>query len=260
LTLPRISTTRAANQHLAWCRQKPLSPYMQMMRRATIRRFSESLFSGWMDEIAPAHTDIWLDSHPTASAKFQASKHLRAFLEWSNIRFGMALYIPEIRRCGYTLGLRHRAADHTLEWEERGLAVGRRMTLPHQRLVFLLGFIWGWNLRRVQTATRDDLFAVAPMRDDLYHLAEVVSQASPLSGPALKRWMGLSARNGRRAWAAWSGGAKFWEIIKAGRCAKQRRGIRPDPVLRASADVVWALPAMDGESVKKMPRVWEGEP
>ena len=251
MSLPRISISRSINQHLAWARQKPLRPFTLMMRTATLRRFQDATAVEWLDELAPAHTDHWLQSHDTPSATDQASKHLRAWLEWSNIRYGMLLYLPP----RHYISLPDQSRQQ--EGEERGLTIGRHLALPHQRLVFLLGFIWGWRLREIQRASQEDIFGVTPMRDDLYTLAEAVAAASPSKTPFLGRWLGASDRSARRAWARWAG-CKFGEVNKAGRYARLNRGIRPHPLQHGAGSALWRMPPMDVENVKRMPRVWEG--
>jgi len=251
MPVPRISTSRAVNQHLAWARQKPLRPFTLMMRQATLRRF-QAASPEWLDELAPVHVDQWLQGRESASATDQASKHLRAWLEWSNIRYGMLLYVPP-RHCSSLP-----RPERNREGEEQGLVIGRRLELPHQRLVFLLGFVWGWRLKQIVAATKMDLFFVTPMRDDLYDLLEAVIAAAPDHGPLLERWLGASERNARRVWRRWSG-CQFGEVNKAGRCARLNRGIRPYPLQHNAGSAMWRLPPMDVESVKGMPRVWDAK-
>jgi len=257
VTLPRISLDRAIHQFMAWATPK-YAEWTNGSRRRTLRAFQRDCGLEWLDEIAPAHLASFLGGLTPPGKAYHASQNLRVFIRWCNDRFHLTVPLPD-SHFYYERPGAARVAQRSHELEAEGLAIGRSLALPHQRLAFLLGFLYGWTLEKVRKVTLDEVMAVTPMRADLYALAGTVAavSGSKWNEPLLRPWLLSSKRRAQHHWHLWAK-VPFRVIQRAGNAARLNRGIRPIPLTTRTAADIWRLPAMDSTLVEKMPRVWEG--
>ena len=248
---PRTTTARAVAQYTEWSRPK-VAPSTLRFRSVYLSRFQAHCRTEWLHEISPAQIETFVGTE-----KSQATYVLRGFLKWANERFALSLFVPPTRPY-------RRNWDRAAEYEERSRAhaalargVAERLTLPHQRLIFYLGFLYGWPLARIQNAAVDEVVGVSPMRADIYELVTLASRGTLSSGYFFEPWLGRSRRHASRMWGEWSGGVEMMRIIMAGNSARIAHGIRPK-MRRRTAGALWQLPPFDEVSVERMPRMWGG--
>ncbi|KKK74251.1 hypothetical protein LCGC14_2885630 [marine sediment metagenome] len=184
---------------------------------------------------------------------------LRQFLRWAKRMYDMLdLPIP-ISESSAPYNPSHESVEREAE-ELMALArqAAERLVLPHQRAIFLCGFLYCMPLSRVHHAALEELSSLRPQRRDFYDLlAEVYRVVGWTPTPLFQTWLGFSLKTAQRRWLEWSG-VRFQDIVRAGYVAYRQRGYRPplgfqkfkrydDPLRTIVTD----------ETIRLMPTFWE---
>ena len=233
-----------------------MSVYSRSQRKYTLRRFEKVTGRRTLEAIEKGDYEKLVDGVSPSHAK-SLMTHFRAFVRWAYKRYGTAVYLPptvlparQYRRGPSVSVLK---AARTLRTQNTLKDVAARMVLPHQRLIFLLGFLHGWSLMKVFPATIDDLLAL-PQRDDFSLQLERILDSTPSRSRLFEIWV-PSARTLKRRWLEWSGKVPFSKLNEAGEHARALAGIRPSYV-KTRDKVRAALPPLNGETILRMPRFW----
>jgi hypothetical protein len=221
--------------------------------RIAIEKFRKESKVQWIDAVWRYHVN-----------KFEVAHHrqhvsaLRVFLQWCNRAYKLTLPFPPVRHvpCRPVIAYPPKRGCKAHLWVANANAAAERMALPHQKLVFLCGYLYGLPLARVVTMTLQDLCNL-PMRRDFYDLVEGMRYLLPASGPAFAPWLGRSVVYARRVWRDWSGGVSFTEIVCAGDVARVAAGIRPVGGRRYRMALLDMMEPASPLLLERMPRFWE---
>jgi hypothetical protein len=233
------------------------APRTVALVRASLNKFARQSNVPRMDEMSPYYVNKFIDG---AKGAWDISR-LRGFLAWCRKSYGIYnLYIPPIRTP--RKGLR---AHAPASWEKVRICVANtrsaasRMELPHQKAVFLCGYLYGLPLEKLTQITFDELGRL-PMRRDFYEFLSKIQQLSPTSHtsrPAFREWLGTEPSKACKVWKKWSGGVPFQHLVNAGDSARVQLGIRPVGGRRRRLELLEALPAATEALLEKMPALWK---
>ena len=251
--MTRLSTTAALKGFLDWY-LVGRSIVTVKIARGHLQRIIGCAGREWLDELSRADIEHCLGGVPAAHRRV-ATTMFRQFARWCAEERGATVWMPP--------SVERIVADKTEADGERLLvrahAIAERLVLPHQRFIFLNGFLYGLPLSLQVRYSAKDFLANDRMHRDYYDLLSALHLLNSASGPLLRPWLGNSLRGAERRWQAWSGGLlKFRFVIEAGDYQKNKLGYRASvPRRQAAQRTAWIAPLLDAEGVAKMPRFWE---
>lgn len=256
-----ISFAQAASQYVSHYRATH-APQSEGWRnvKTNLERFQKVTGITRLSEIAAAPVDQFiLNPNVTVNACYW----MRGFLEWCNKTYNLNLYVPPRRVNRLYRSLR---VPRDLEAARKKIALFRataeqcapKMRMPHQKVIFLLGYLYGINLKRQVLLTLDDLLAVSPMRDDYYKALADTRFCDPMNGRALTKWLGKNHQSAGRVWREWVGGKDlpFKHVIWTGALDLADMKGRPR-IGQGLQRLYWeSLPRINEELVGRMRRWW----
>lgn len=192
------------------------------------------------------------------------TKWMRGFLTWCNQTYGLTLYVPPEKNRHKPIRnpqLPINPADQArfALWRDDTEKAAKLMTLPHQRLIFLLGYYYSFPLSRQIYLTIKD-FEYIPMTPTFYALLErVYSLAIESRHWFLRSWLGPSPGAAPRRWKEWVGkDLPFAHIIQYGKVIITDHGGRPSKASELWAKTYWASRSpLDKEILERIEWRWE---
>ena len=251
----RISMNQASDQFLNTY-SKDHAPGTVRQVRIAIEKFRKESKVEWLDAVSHFHVKQFMATHSR-----QQISALRIFLQACKEAYGNAgpisVPVPPILRTPSrpAISFPPKRRDKPRLWVAHTNAAAERMTFPHQKLVFLCGYLYGLPLAKVVRMALKDLCDL-PMRQDFYELLEGMRYMLPAGGPAFKPWLGRSVVYARRVWRDWSGGVPFTEIVCAGDAARLEAGIRPVSGRKHRNEMLDLLPPASPVLLDRMPKLW----
>ena len=223
-----------------------------------LARFQWECKKTLMDDLRPYDLNIFLGQWKGNPKRLRTTA-LRQFLLWAKEMYVLlGLPIP-VSESSTPYNPSYESVERKAE-ELTALArqAAERLVLPHQRAIFLCGFLYCMPLSRVHHAAPEELASLRPQRRDFYDLlTEVQRVVRGMAGPLFQTWMGLSLKTAERRWLAWSG-VRFQYIVRAGYVAYRQRGYRPPLGFQKYKRYDDPLrPIVTEETIRLMPTFWE---
>ena len=228
--------------------------------KVAIRLFLREAACDYGTQLTPNALQRFVDACPSASRSSYLS-HVHQFLRWGVKNYEWPLVIPleqPRRRPVAPLGdraYRRELIENMKKWQEETAAVAAQMHLPHQRAVFLCGYLLGLSLNKLVQIRLSDLLKM-PVRADLYELLETLRAIHPNPGGRFFAPWFPSARGAHYTWLKWSGGVKFPSIAGAGRQAMIQNQIQPPVGRKARGELLMTLPLPTVENLERLPKWW----
>jgi hypothetical protein len=246
----RVSLDQSISQYLTdYAREH--KPRTVSNVRHSLDRFRVQSKVQWIDAVSWYH----INQYAADNNRTHVS-NLRNFLKWCNESYRRYLPVPPFNYVAPRAVAHHPASkDRARQWVANAKAAAERMVLPHQKAVFLCGYLYGLPIERVVRMSLADLCAL-PTRPDFYDLLSELRTMCPASGPAFAAWLGSHVQTARAKWREWSGRVPFSQIICAGDVARVNVGIRPVGGRRQRAALLEAMPAATEALLEKMPMLW----
>jgi len=179
---------------------------------------------------------------------------VRGFLQWAAERYGLDLPMPDKTHLPRTpKAFKVQTDAEKLLRQAEVVAAG--LQLPHQRAIFLCGFLYARPLAWVCKATLADL-RLLPQRPDFYHFLTVtLAGGGAGQGAFFGPWLYGNVKMAERRWREWAG-VQFRDVVKAGNAARWMQGLQPQ--CGSCSSNMWLLmPAITAETVKRLPTFWD---
>lgn len=228
------------------------------MCRGTLRSFRYAL---GRDDLAwnPYDVNQFVSSREKGS-RVMTRAHLNAFVDWVRERYPEAVVSSAVappQRPLRSERLVLKVPDDVASWERLATQIAERLMLPHQRAVFLCGYLYGMSLGRITAVLMDELMAL-PMRDDIYNLLVGLAEVrGTQEGGFFRPWLGPNRKVAEERWRKWTGGAKpFTVVILLGQYDRRSKGINPGEGVGRDR-LTAALPPLTRETVRLLRRWWE---
>lgn len=252
-----VTFAQAISQYVTEYRQRhPATSNSWYSVRAALDGFAKHSGVVRLSQLSPVAANTFLAARPSRNTRV----FLRNFLLWANRTYGQTLYVPPQR----VSRNRNRIAPNLLiaqtkiaRFRENARYVAEQLRLPHQRLVFLLGYLYSIGLEKQMTLTMVDLVAMQPVRTDYYKVLSETRDRSVMTGAALTQWLGTSHQRAGRVWRAWVGKSiPFQHIVLAGAADLMDRGGKPR-VGRGFQDLYWnSRPRLNEDLIREMWWPW----
>ena len=245
----RITIDRAMIVYL------PTLPSAKTRRESgfAVRRFLRRTRLTYFEDIRAVHYDAFLEGSKPRYRECLIC-YMRGFVRWATKTYNLLAYPPSTALCAQARRLPTQPPSGP-RGMEAVLYCAAKLQLPHQRLILLCGFLWGWSLLRIQRATLGDLLS-QPRRADLDRLIAECGRGTEPYKPLLWVWL-RGQRSAYNRWRQWiGGGVSFKEITLAGDVARRQLGVRT-VVLNRQATLNRAMPPLDEASIGRMPILWE---
>ena len=182
---------------------------------------------------------------------------IRGFTQWAQSEYGLLVYtLPRQPSAPPVRGPNARVLEAAALLRSQIVirAVSERLIFPHERLVMLCGYLYGWSLPRIAQATVIELTDL-PQRDDFSRLLEQTCQNTGRQLQMFATWF-PNPRKASRIWLKWVGRtARFQAVIDAGNTARMLVGIRPVSAIKLSVYQA-AMAELTSENIGRLPRFW----
>jgi hypothetical protein len=251
MSFRRIAIDEAIEQFLTSYAREHTPGTVRQVRIAVEKFHAESKVQ-WIDGVSWYHVKKYEAAHHR-----QQIGSLRTFLRWCSAMYRLVLPFPPVRHvpCRPVVAYPPKRDGKAHLWTANAKAAAGLMALPHQKLIFMCGYLYGMPLATVVRLSLNELCNL-PMRQDFYDLLEGMRYLLPASGPAFKPWLGRSVVYARRVWRDWSGGVSFTEVICAGDAARIEAGIRPVGGRKHRMEMLDLLPPASTVLLDRMPKFW----
>lgn len=254
--------TQAREDFIAFkTREAKLGSTYPMRLRAAVKRFCGLTGVRHVEDILRIHVNRFEESHTEGNYAQTLRSAVRLFLAFCKQRYcttvpQLATKSPHPANPMRVLNRGTKLAKLNRDMSQVD-AVAAKMLLPHQRAIFLLGYLYGYNMKQVVAMSADGLRALPFVRQDLYAALTAIPAMGPPS-QVFKPWLGSTAATASRRWQEWVAplGTDFRTVVFAGQAARLAAGMNPQcgrTVVRAIVDT---LPGLSAEGFERMRKFW----
>lgn len=255
-----MTLTDAINTFVAHEQERGLAYSTLVKIGSCLRRLRRYAGDCALTDLTSDHITKYLAcSSPTV--RWLWASNLEHFLEWASHTYKIVLpAVPyaarqPVQKPRSALGERLAAVRNDDALLQRAL----QLNFPHQRLCFLLGFVYGLPLEQVRQMTMQEIGRL-PLREDLLQSMEQVAKSAPSQGAVFAPWFKGTAYTATVKVKRWFG-VPFSDVLAAGERARIAAGIRParlahKKMLSSSDRLLRSLPELSEENVGRMPRLW----
>ena len=254
--------TQACEDFIAFkAREAPLGSKYPTRLRAGVKRFCEFAGVRHVEDILRIHVNRFEEAHTAGTYGQTIRSAVRLFLAFCKQRY--CATVPQLAaRSSHPVNpMRGLPRGKRLDKINRDIAAAEacaaKMILPHQRVIFLLGYLYGYSLKQLVTMTADGLRELPFVRQDLYDAMLAIPAFGP-PGAVFKPWLGNVPSTATRRWREWVAPLKtdFRTVVFAGQAARLAAGMNPQCGITVVNALMGTLPGLSAEGFERVKRFW----